>query len=61
VITIEGSEEGMIDDLLYYLENYKGLLGKPTIVVCLDSVSFTEETLTITSCLRGCITFDIYA
>jgi acetylornithine deacetylase/succinyl-diaminopimelate desuccinylase-like protein len=27
VITIEGSEEGEIDDLLYYMETYKHLLG----------------------------------
>jgi len=30
-------------------------------VICLDSVAFTEDTITVTSSLRGCITFDISA
>lgn len=61
VITIEGSEEGEIFDLVYYLQKYKSLLGKPTLVVCLDAGSSSEETITITSSLRGCITFDLKA
>lgn len=61
VITIEGSEEGEIFDLVHYMQNYKHLLGKPTCVCCLDAGAFTEETLTLTSSLRGCITFDIKA
>ena len=59
VITIEGSEEGEIFDLVHYLKKHKELLENPTLVVCLDSVAFTEETITITSSLRGCITFDV--
>ena len=59
VITIEGSEEGEIFDLVYYLKKHKELLENPTLVVCLDSVAFTEETITITSSLRGCINFDL--
>ena len=61
VITIEGSEEGEIFDLIHYLKKHKELLDSPTLVVCLDSVAFTEETITITSSLRGCINFDIKA
>ena len=56
---IEGSEEGEIFDLVHYLKKHKELLESPTLVVCLDSVAFTEETITITSSLRGCITFDL--
>lgn len=37
------------------------MLGKPTLVVCLDAGSSSEETITITSSLRGCITFDLKA
>lgn len=59
VITIEGSEEGEIFDLVHYLKTYKHLLDAPTLVICLDSVAFTEETVTITSSLRGCINFDL--
>jgi len=41
------------------LQKYKNLLDNPTLVICLDSVAYSEETITITSSLRGCITFDI--
>ena len=61
MITIEGSEEGEIDDLVYYLKTYKHLLDNPTLVVCLDAGALSEDTIAITSTLRGCITFDIKA
>lgn len=61
VITIEGSEEGETDDLIHYLKTYKHLLDDPSLVICLDSVAFTEDTVTITSSLRGCISFDLKA
>jgi hypothetical protein len=41
------------------MSNHKEKLDSPTLVVCLDSGAFTEETLTITSSLRGCVTFDL--
>ena len=59
IITIEGIEDGEIFDLIYYLKTYKYILEYPKLVVCLDSVAFIEETITVTSSLRGCITFDI--
>jgi len=59
VITIEGSEEGEIFDLVHYLKKHKDLLDEPTLVVCLDSIALAEDTITITSSLRGCITFDL--
>jgi len=37
------------------------LLDDPSLVICLDAGAFTEDTMTITSTLRGCITFDIKA
>jgi acetylornithine deacetylase/succinyl-diaminopimelate desuccinylase-like protein len=59
IVTIEGSEEGEIFDLIYYLNKYKDLLENPTLVVCLDADAFTEETMTVTTSLRGCINFDL--
>lgn len=59
VITIEGSEEGEIFDLVFYLQKHKELLEEPTLVVCLDAGAISEDTITITSTLRGCITFDV--
>jgi len=59
VITIEGSEEGEIDDLVHYLKAYKSDLGNPDLVVCLDSVAVTTTAFWITSTLRGCANFDI--
>ena len=59
VITIEGSEEGEIFDLIHYLDKYRDDLDKPSLVICLDSSAITEDTLTITSNLRGCLTFDL--
>ena len=61
IITIEGSEEGEIDDLLYYLKTYKHLLGTPNLVICLDSGANSKDALTVTSTLRGCMNFDITA
>ena len=61
VITIEGSEEGETDDLIYYLEKYKSKLDNPTLVICLDSAAYTKDTISITSSLRGCISFDLKA
>ena len=59
IITIEGSEEGEIDDLEHYMKKYKSKLGSPDLVICLDSVALTNEAFFITSTLRGCIAFDI--
>jgi acetylornithine deacetylase/succinyl-diaminopimelate desuccinylase-like protein len=59
LITIEGSEEGEIDDLVHYLKNYKHLLGNPSLVICLDSVAMSKNHLTITNSLRGLMKFDI--
>jgi acetylornithine deacetylase/succinyl-diaminopimelate desuccinylase-like protein len=59
VITIEGSEEGEIYDLLYYLNTYKHLLGSPSLVICLDAGAATPESMMITNSLRGCANFDI--
>ena len=59
VIAIEGSEEGEIHDLLYYLNKYKDLLGNPTLVICLDTFAADHNSLSITCSLRGSMTFDL--
>jgi acetylornithine deacetylase/succinyl-diaminopimelate desuccinylase-like protein len=59
VITIEGSEEGEIDDLKFYLDKYKGELGNPDLVFCLDAGGDRKDTMTITTTLRGCLNFDL--
>lgn len=61
MITIEGSEEGEIDDLVHYLKTYKHLLDNPSLVICLDAGALDESTLFLQSTLRGVITFDIKA
>ncbi|TNV78217.1 hypothetical protein FGO68_gene10208 [Halteria grandinella] len=58
-IVIEGSEEGDIADLLYYMGEFSHLLGLPDIVVCLDTFAASKESLSITCSLRGSMTFDI--
>lgn len=59
VITIEGSEEGEIDDLLYYLKTYKHLMGSPTVVICQDSMA-RDDTLMNCTALRGYFDFNLH-
>ena len=59
MIKIEGSEEGEINDLLYYIKTYKHLMGSPKMLVCLDSVASTPDQLSITSGLRGYLDFNL--
>ena len=54
VITIEGSEEGELDDLIYYLDKYIDLLGKPDLVFCLDAGGFSNQTVGVVTSLKGC-------
>lgn len=59
VVTIEGSEEGEIDDLLYYMKKHKDELGSPDLVICLDAIANNTQSLFVTSTLRGIFNFDI--
>ena len=61
LITIEGSEEGSTEDLEYYIKKYKNDFGKPNLVICLDSMAASTETITITSSLRGVLEFTLKA
>ena len=44
-----------IDDLKFYMKKYKGELGNPSLVVCLDSIAYDTSHFFVTSTLRGCI------
>jgi len=59
VITIEGSEEGEVDDLKFYMKKYKSQLGNPNLVLCLDAVALNNSTLFATTTLRGIVAFDL--
>jgi acetylornithine deacetylase/succinyl-diaminopimelate desuccinylase-like protein len=61
IITIEGSEEGgSLDDLIHYMTTYRtSIIGEPNVVICLDSEAFKDDTLVISSSLRGYLMFDL--
>ena len=61
IITIEGSEEGEIQDLIHYIQHYKSDLGKPDLIICLDAGAHTPKTITVTNSLRGVVNFDLTA
>ena len=43
------------------MQHYKHSLGKPDLIICLDAGAYTEDTLTVTNSLRGCLNFDLKA
>ena len=47
--------------MIHYIKHYKNLLGNPDLIICLDSLAYTEDTLTVTNSLRGCLNFDLTA
>lgn len=53
VIIIEGSEESRSMDLPYYLKHLNAKIGKPNLVICLDSGAGNYEQLWSTTSLRG--------
>lgn len=61
VITIEASEEGGdTDDLVYYMRTYKDShIGQVDAIVCLDTSAFVQETLVVSSSLRGGFPFNL--
>ncbi|KRW98085.1 hypothetical protein PPERSA_02972 [Pseudocohnilembus persalinus] len=50
---IEGAEESSSANFLYYLEKLQSRVGKPKLVVCLDSGAGDYETMWLTDSLRG--------
>jgi acetylornithine deacetylase/succinyl-diaminopimelate desuccinylase-like protein len=55
LILIEASEESGSPDLAAHLENLKGRIGTPRLVICLDSGGLSYDRLWLTTSLRGCL------
>lgn len=55
VIIIEASEESGSDDLPYYIEMLGERIGKPKLVICLDSGCGNYQQLWVTTSLRGLV------
>jgi acetylornithine deacetylase/succinyl-diaminopimelate desuccinylase-like protein len=55
VILIEAGEESGSPDLPYYVDHLAGRLGKPSLVVCLDSGCGNYDQLWLTTSLRGLV------
>ncbi|MDB5986135.1 MAG: family metallo-hydrolase [Nevskia sp.] len=53
VVLIEACEESGSYDLPYYVDHLAGRIGKPSLVVCLDSGCANYEQLWLTTSLRG--------
>ncbi len=53
VVMIEACEESGSYDLPYYVDHLAGRLGKPSLVICLDSGCGNYEQLWLTTSLRG--------
>ena len=56
VIIIEACEESGSPDLPYYIDHLKDRIGKPDLVICLDSGCGNYEQLWVTNSLRGLVT-----
>ena len=53
VLLIESAEESGSFDLDYYLDEYQGIIGTPSLVICLDSGCGDYERMWLTTSLRG--------
>src|SRR4029079_13778420 len=53
VVLIEACEESGSYDLPYYVDHLAALIGKPSLVVCLDSGCGNYEQMWLTTSLRG--------
>jgi acetylornithine deacetylase/succinyl-diaminopimelate desuccinylase-like protein len=53
VVVIEASEESGSPDLPAYLERFGDVIGRPDLVICLDSGAGDTERLWVTTSLRG--------
>ena len=56
VLIIEGCEESGSYDLPFYIESLKERIGKPSLVICLDSGAGNYDQLWMTTSLRGNVT-----
>ncbi|TMA28563.1 MAG: M20/M25/M40 family metallo-hydrolase [Deltaproteobacteria bacterium] len=59
VVLIEAGEESGSTDLPAYIEHLAGRIGKPSLVVCLDSGCGNYQQLWLTTSLRGIVAGDL--
>lgn len=59
VVLIEASEESGSPDLPAHVEALRPRLGRPSLVVCLDSWCATDDRLWLTTSLRGLVGVDV--
>jgi acetylornithine deacetylase/succinyl-diaminopimelate desuccinylase-like protein len=60
IILIEACEESGSYDLPYYIEALEDRIGKPSLVICLDSGCGNYEQLWVTTSLRGMVTGNLH-
>mmetsp|Transcript_2786 Transcript_2786/g.3271 ORF Transcript_2786/g.3271 Transcript_2786/m.3271 type:complete len:486 (-) Transcript_2786:1193-2650(-) len=56
VLIIEASEESGSPDLPFYIQSLKQRIGRPNLIVCLDSGCANYDQLWVTTSLRGALT-----
>jgi acetylornithine deacetylase/succinyl-diaminopimelate desuccinylase-like protein len=61
LVLIEGSEESASPDLSAYLEHLRDRIGRPRLVICLDSGGLSFDRLWLTSSLRGMLVATVTA
>jgi acetylornithine deacetylase/succinyl-diaminopimelate desuccinylase-like protein len=59
VIIVEAAEESNTIDLTYYLKQLNSLIGKPNLIICLDSGAQDFKRLWLGTSLRGVISFNL--
>src|SRR3990167_8778851 len=60
IILIEACEESGSYDLPYYIEALENKMGKPNLIICLDSGCGNYEQLWITTSLRGMVSGNLH-
>ncbi len=60
IILIEACEESGSYDLPYYIETLKDRIGKPSLIICLDSGCGNYEQLWMTTSLRGLVSGNLH-
>ena len=60
IVLIEACEESGSNDLPHYIEHLADRIGKPSLVVCLDSGAGDYERLWCTTSLRGLVNGNLY-
>lgn len=59
VLFFESDEESASKDLIYFLQKNEAKIGKPDMVICLDSGTISSDRMCLTSSLRGCVSFHV--